>query len=349
MIVKDEEEVLERCLESVKDCVDEVIIVDTGSTDGTKEIAYRYTQAVYDYAWQDDFAATRNFSFLKATGDYLLWLDADDILPATEREKFPAIRRLLESQSPDMLFLPYDVGEQTLSQCFFRERIIKRTAGFVWQGCVHECIVPSGKILNAEMRIRHLGSNKDRSERNLNIYRKYVTKGNALSPRDRFYYGRELYYHHLYEEAIAIFSPLFQDKSAWYVNQIEACKIASLCHLALGQRVAAEDALFRSFRYGEPRASILCEIGTLFRKQNRYREAAFWLTSALYCRDHSKEGDFDSPADRFLRPLLELTCVYFAMGDNQKALFCHKQVEGKFPDHPSVRFNRTFFKNKGLL
>ena len=80
MIVKNEEKVLARCLESVKDIVDEIIIVDTGSNDKTKEIAYRYTQNVYDFEWAQDFSAARNYSFSKATKDYQMWLDADDII-----------------------------------------------------------------------------------------------------------------------------------------------------------------------------------------------------------------------------------------------------------------------------
>ena len=68
MIVKNEEAVLKRCLSSVP-FVDEIVVADTGSTDGTKEIAKEFTDAVYDYAWTDDFAAARNFSFSKATGN----------------------------------------------------------------------------------------------------------------------------------------------------------------------------------------------------------------------------------------------------------------------------------------
>ena len=86
MIVKNEEEVLARCLESVQEIVDEIIVVDTGSTDNTREIAGRYTHQVYDFAWKDDFAAARNFSFFKAHGDYCLWLDADDVIEPEDQE-----------------------------------------------------------------------------------------------------------------------------------------------------------------------------------------------------------------------------------------------------------------------
>ena len=80
MIVKNEEDVLERCLESAAGLADEIIIVDTGSTDRTKEIAAHFTPRIIDFLWRDDFAAARNESFAHASMDYCLWLDADDVL-----------------------------------------------------------------------------------------------------------------------------------------------------------------------------------------------------------------------------------------------------------------------------
>ena len=71
MIVKNEERVLKRCLDSVRDLVDEIIIVDTGSTDATKRIAAGYTDKIYDFTWIDDFSAARNFAFSKATKEYI--------------------------------------------------------------------------------------------------------------------------------------------------------------------------------------------------------------------------------------------------------------------------------------
>ena len=74
MIIKDEEAVLARCLESVRDCVDEIIIVDTGSSDESKKIAAGFTDKIYDFKWIDDFSAARNYSFSKGSMDYLLSL-----------------------------------------------------------------------------------------------------------------------------------------------------------------------------------------------------------------------------------------------------------------------------------
>src|SRR3989338_5592832 len=80
MITKNEEKYLEQCLNSVKDLVDETIIVDTGSTDKTKEIAKRFNAKVYDFKWADDFSAARNESLKHATKDWILILDADEVM-----------------------------------------------------------------------------------------------------------------------------------------------------------------------------------------------------------------------------------------------------------------------------
>jgi len=80
MIVKNESSTLETCLNSAKKHLDEIIIVDTGSTDNTIEIAKKFTDYVYDFKWCNDFSAARNFSLKKAKGDWIIILDADEII-----------------------------------------------------------------------------------------------------------------------------------------------------------------------------------------------------------------------------------------------------------------------------
>ena len=82
MIVRNEERNLPSCLAGVAELVDEIIVVDTGSTDGTKEQAAKWDAKVFDFPWVDDFSAARNESLRHATGDWILWLDADDRLDA---------------------------------------------------------------------------------------------------------------------------------------------------------------------------------------------------------------------------------------------------------------------------
>lgn len=103
MIVKNESDVLGRCLSCTKDIADEIIIVDTGSTDNTKEIAHGFTDKVYDFEWCDDFATARNFSFSKASMDYTMWLDADDVIDEKNRALLLKLKNEL-SPSTDMVF-----------------------------------------------------------------------------------------------------------------------------------------------------------------------------------------------------------------------------------------------------
>jgi glycosyltransferase involved in cell wall biosynthesis len=91
MIVRDEEENLGNCLASVRGAFDEIIIVDTGSTDRTVEIARSFGARVFEFAWVDSFSAARNEALSHATGDYAFWLDADDVVEPREREKLVAL------------------------------------------------------------------------------------------------------------------------------------------------------------------------------------------------------------------------------------------------------------------
>lgn len=92
---KNEEEVIGRCLESVKDLVDEINIVDTGSTDNTKQIVEQYTERIFDFEWIQHFAAARNYSFQQATKEFILWLDADDVFTEEDQKKFKALKKTL--------------------------------------------------------------------------------------------------------------------------------------------------------------------------------------------------------------------------------------------------------------
>src|SRR5207237_8743781 len=91
MIVRNEESNLPACLESVRGLFDETVIVDTGSTDRTKEIALGFGARVFDFPWIDDFAAARNEALRHATGDWIFWMDADDRLDQANREKLAAL------------------------------------------------------------------------------------------------------------------------------------------------------------------------------------------------------------------------------------------------------------------
>lgn len=352
MIVKNEEQVLARALKSVNGYVDEIIIADTGSTDTTKEIAAEFTDKIFDYEWNDDFAAARNFAFSKAQCEYIMWMDADDIVTPENGVLLEKLRRRLQTEQPDVVMCRYDVAfdsEGRTTYSYIRERIMRRENCPPWTGCVHECIAPYGKIIFSHFTVRHGEvEGKVRGRRNLDIYQKNIAAGAKLDPRHLFYYGRELYSNRLYPEAIAVLTQAAEGEG-WAVNKIEACKVLADCHIALGKNDEAMKALLNSFRFGEPRAAVLCKLGSLFKREKRWKEAIYWYSAALTAKDFSAYGDFDQPECRSIIPLIELTACYWQDGEEEKAVKCHKTAAELQPEHPSVVFNEAFFRGRGLL
>ena len=181
MIVKNEEKSLPECLQSVKNIFDEIVIVDTGSSDRTKIVAHAFTDKIYDFPWCDDFSAARNFSFSKATGDYIAWLDADDRLDEANRAAFAALKQTLSFET-DVVMMKYAAAfhaDGSPAFYYYRERLVKRMAHFTWQGFVHEVIVPKGSILYSDICVFHKPhpNGKPHSDRNLKLYESKLAAG----------------------------------------------------------------------------------------------------------------------------------------------------------------------------
>jgi glycosyltransferase involved in cell wall biosynthesis len=152
MIVKNEEKFLPRCLESVKDHVDEIIIVDTGSTDGTIEIAKRYNAQIYHHAWENSFSKARNYSLKYATCEWVIWLDADEEVDEEDAHK---LKEVIKDNDVNVIYLPMfnkPVGGNNIS-IFNSEKIFKNHIGIYFEGIVHNALKYSGRTKNANIKI----------------------------------------------------------------------------------------------------------------------------------------------------------------------------------------------------
>ena len=135
MIVKNEERFLGQCLASVKEIADELIVIDTGSTDRTVEIAREHGAQVGHFEWCNDFAAARNASIAPATGDWILFLDADEELSPAEKQNLPA---LLNSNNVALIRLPLINTHQGPISKSILPRLYRNIPTIQFQGCVHE-------------------------------------------------------------------------------------------------------------------------------------------------------------------------------------------------------------------
>ena len=346
MIVKNEEDVLERCLESLAGAVDEIIIVDTGSVDHTREIAARFTDQIFDFPWQDDFSAARNESFSHASMDYCMWLDADDVLLEEDRNAFLVLKETLDPTVSEVM-APYHTGFDESGQVtfsYYRERLIKNRAGMRWAGAVHEAVTPVGSIQYAEFAVTHQKTRPSDPDRNLRIYQAQLAAGTTLEPRQQFYYGRELYYHRRWEEALEVFERFLSEGRGWVENNIDACCHCAYCHKELGHDREALAALLRSFAYDCPRAEVCCEIGLWFFQREQYRQAAYWYALALTCARDDRRGGFVSPDCYGYLPCIQLCVCYDRLGDPSKAKEFNELAALFKPDSPAVLHNREIFQ-----
>lgn len=181
MIVKNEEKTLPVCLESVKNIVDEIIIVDTGSTDKTIEIAQSYGAKVHSFEWVDDFSAARNESLQYAVGDWILYLDADERISPDNAAKIREVITNSDIAAVNMIeHIPQEEGNlfKTVSSDYCR--LFRNDPRIRFTGRVHEQILPAvnaigGKVLKSSIRIEHWGyavdesKRQNRAQRNLNL------------------------------------------------------------------------------------------------------------------------------------------------------------------------------------
>ena len=187
MIVKNEEEFLADCLKSVAPVADQIVVVDTGSTDRTVEIARSFDAQVYPFEWCDDFSAARNASIEHATGDWILWLDADERL---RPESIPVLKKLLRAETKPTAYIVQiwnrmaDGKNYKLSTA---HRLFTNHKGIRFHGRIHEQIAYSVAQLKGTEResavvLEHLGyglppeKREKKNQRNLRLLQKMVAE-----------------------------------------------------------------------------------------------------------------------------------------------------------------------------
>jgi len=162
MIVKNESANLVDALAGFSSFADEIIVVDTGSSDNTKEIAARFTPKVYDFEWVDDFAAARNFAMSKAGKSYQLWLDADDRITPENGRRIEALKHLFDGKKV-FFFLLESYRLHLAPSSFLQLRCIPLIPELRFEGRIHEEILPSAvnlgleMVANTDIVIQHMG------------------------------------------------------------------------------------------------------------------------------------------------------------------------------------------------
>ncbi len=326
MIVKNEEKVLKRCLDSIKDLMDEIIIVDTGSTDRTKEIASGYTDKIYDFEWVDDFSAARNFAFSKATGDYIYSADADEYIDPENVQRF---KELKESLMPEIevvqMYYVNQLGQDSVYN-FDRElraKLFKRVRSFVWIDPVHEKVREAPVVYDSDIEIMHMPL-ESHSGRDIAIFERVISEGRNLSARLNGMYARELMISGTDEEILKAedyFTEIAGDDGTSAENLKDAvCIIVKAAYLR-GDPVKMYHYALKEVAM-EPASEVCYYLGRYYMDKNDLKEATVWFYNAAF----ETESALDiRHGGRY--PLERLAECFDLLGDAETAENYRKQAE----------------------
>ncbi|TDF92556.1 glycosyltransferase [Paenibacillus piri] len=346
MIVKNEEDTIGQCLSSVAEAVDEIVIVDTGSTDRTESIVRTFTDNVFHFKWIDHFAAARNFAFRQATKDYILWLDADDILKEEDCSKLIALKQELDP-SVDSVSMFYNYAFDEFGNPitrFRRNRLVKREKQFQWFGAIHEYLDVSGHIINSDITVTHCRIH-NKSDRNLKIFQSMLLRGEKFSPRDLYYYANELFDHQKYAKAITYYNKFLATGKGWVEDEISSCSKLAECYHCLGNPDMELDSIFRSFRYDSPRAEFCCRLGYYFLNRSQYEAAVFWYKLATQLHRSDDQWGFTNPTCSTWLPHLQLCVCYDRLGQHEVAYEHNEKARSYRPNDPSILQNKAYLES----
>lgn len=345
LIVKNEQDVIGRCLNCAAKFADEIIVVDTGSTDETVAEAKKFTDKLYFFKWCDDFSAARNYAFEQAKSDLIMWLDADDVITDDNCGKIINLKQNFADY--DMAFLLYAAAFDGDKPAFVynRERIFRRSRNYRFSGAVHEAVMPSGRIFYSDAAIYHKKVKENEPMRNLRILQKQIAKGIKFDGRQKFYYGRELLFNKMYREAIAVLED-FLSGDGWFVNKTEACLNLYYAYCEIGDKERAVRALLQSFIYAPPQSQACCILGDYFISKDNTEAAIYWYETALSVQNDVKSGGFINMDFCGFIPNMQLCVLYDKLGEYEKA-DAYNEAAGKFkPQNENYLSNKKYFEEK---
>jgi glycosyltransferase involved in cell wall biosynthesis/tetratricopeptide (TPR) repeat protein len=298
MIVKNEEANLLACLQSVAGLVDEIIVIDTGSTDRTKEIAAACGARVFTFPWVDSFAAARNESLRNASGDWIFWLDADDRLDADNRRKLRELFAELKDENAAFvmkcLCLP-DPQTGTATRVD-HVRLFRNDPAVRWEYRVHEQVLPSLRRCGAAVRwvdvvIQHTGyQDPALRRRKLERDRRLLEMESAEKPDDPFIlFNRGCIAQELgrLDEAIPLLRRSLERSHAKDSIVRKLYALLAQCHRQLGQGDLALAACRKGLEFYPKDVELLFQEGLVLRERGERAAAkACW---SLLLRPQSAE------------------------------------------------------------
>ncbi len=338
MIVKNEAATLDRCLSGIADLMDEIIIVDTGSTDDTKAIAAKYTDRIYDYAWRDNFSDARNYSFSKANCDYIYAPDADEVIDKVNHDRFMNLKACLtpEIEIVQMKYVTVNENDAILNaRKEYRAKLFKRLRTFTWVDPIHETVRLDPIVYESDIEILHMPTGSH-GKRDFSIFLKTWRRYGSLSDKIRSMLAKELLKVGTVEdlrEASCIFM------KQWLENPLDDAGKEAAAVLARLARLEGDATRLMKFSLRdmmqEPSSEVCYELGEHFREQKDYDEAIIWFYNAWH--ETGSILDIHTSGDLCLKGLVECydALIKTDSQKDDKLLEAYKQQKKLYEDELS--------------
>lgn len=310
MIVRDEEELLGRVLSDATQICDELVVVDTGSVDATKDVAQAFGAKVFDFTWTGDWAAARNASFEHCSNDWVIWLDADDRIPPPALIGFSQLKLFL-AENPQInavrMRYHYTYAESDPNRCLFSSenvRVVKRTPELSWVGSPHAHLStapapvterPEGLwTTSAWVEHRTSGARRTRSgERNREQLEAVIASGER-TPFNLFFLADELRTTGQYERAMKLYEEGFDLCDEWSRSEpynrdvcvastwvrYEALLQMAGCAQAMGEPEISCALLLRALAVDSSRAGAFIELGLHHYRERQLPQAVGFFAAA---------------------------------------------------------------------
>ncbi|WP_242475811.1 glycosyltransferase [Bacillus cereus group sp. N6] len=321
MIVKNEEHTLPHCLQSIGDLVDEIIIVDTGSTDQTIQIAKKWTSHVYEIPWAFHFSQARNASFQYASKDYIMWLDADDILQPSAQKKLQQLKQSLDP-TIEAVSMKYNIQTKVGIEQTQRIRLVKREAGFQWEGIVHEDLQRKEPYTHfpSDIVITHTKTTQTSPQRNIELYQRAIEQEHIFSLQDHFHYARENLFQKDYRIAEQHFHMCLAFEELSQESRMTVYHQLATCYGLTNQIEKEQEITLQALSLDMPYPPFSCRMGEHFLRQGNIEAAIFWYTTAYQQKPSLRYAwMLNQTAFYTWVPHQQLAHCYEQLGDHKKA------------------------------
>ncbi|HET7629639.1 MAG TPA: glycosyltransferase [Bacillales bacterium] len=346
IIVKDEEDVLERCLNSVEGHVDEIVVVDTGSTDRTLEIAGRFTDNIHHFDWIDDFAAARNFAQSKASGEWILVLDADEYVEPDNLKQVKEQLRHISNEIHCLIPVIYNFcgtfGEKIFQH--YHTRLYRNAENVKFQRSIHEQVVVKNGVMKtdrADLVIYHTGymnkviKEKNKSSRNTPLIEAELKK--ADSGFDYFNLGNEFTIEGNHEKALEMYKKAFTMIDDYNFSWVQLCLIGIIEILTkLGREQEALKVIADAEKIWTKGADLVVHKASIYLSQHRMDDAKSVLIQML--GNMSNYFTMKSVDALKFAPYYLLGQIYKFEGDNQEAVRSFATALNFNPNHLETKY-----------